>query len=48
MTFVNYFGTEYPEIRRAELIYSGEEFAHILILGTDCITVVPNADIAPC
>lgn len=48
MTFVNYFGTEYPEIRRAELIFSGEEFSHIVILGTDYVAVVPNQDIAPC
>lgn len=46
--FVNYIGTEFPEIRRAELIFSGDEFAHIAILGTDVICVVPNEDIAPC
>lgn len=45
--FVNYIGNEYPEIRRAELIFSGDEFSHIAILGTDYITVVPNEDIAP-
>jgi hypothetical protein len=47
MTFVNYIGTEHEEIRRAELIFSGEEFAHILVLGTDTVAVVPNEDITP-
>jgi hypothetical protein len=47
MTFVNYFGKDFPEIGRAELLYVGEEFSHIAILGTHTIAVVPNEDIAP-
>ena len=48
MTFVNYIGADHEDIRRAELIFEGEEFAHILVLGTDTVAVVPNEDIAPC
>ena len=47
MTFVNYIGTEHTDILRAELLFVGEEFSHIAILGTDAIAVVPNEDIAP-
>jgi hypothetical protein len=48
MTFVNYIGTDHSDIGRAELLYVGEEFSHIAILGTATIAVVPNEDIAPC
>jgi hypothetical protein len=48
MTFVNYIGTEHTDILRAELLFAGEEFSHIAILGTNAIAVVPNEDIAPC